>query len=352
MAPSYLEGGASGKPGALHPSEKGQPKWLTHSQMRCYQHNRFMRDLVREHLAKSEARTVRSPDCTEILNDICLFAHFDGNHQVDPYVLFYLRALYDAGFSTIFITPCAISAEDEERVRKFCCDVIRRTNSGLDFGSWSDAFQLYSGRFKGRLLLANDSVYGPMSDLKELLSRLTAEKADFYGLVECNKIAPHLQSWFLLFEPHVVTSSAFHEILNQDFGQMSKIDVVKNGEVGLTQKLNAVGFQYRALVAFPNEHPLGKIGFNPMHILWREIMEYELLPFLKIEVLRDRVSILQRNLGLQNISKEWRDLIEQHLNCRFNKNKNNKSYLFSVLLYFYSRSIIFIYNYYRDKIHR
>jgi len=308
-----------------------------------------MRDFVREHLAVSEARIVRPPGHAEILNDICLFAHFDVGDRVDPYVLSYLRALHDAGFSIVFVTACAISAEDEKRVREFCCDVIRRANSGLDFGSWSDAFQLYRNRFKGRLLLANDSVYGPMGNLKEILSRLTAEKSDFYGLVECNKIALHLQSWFLLFEPHVIASNTFHDILSQDFGKMSKIDVVRNGEVGLTQKLQAAGFHHRAMVTFSNGHPLGRIAFNPMHVLWREMLEKERVPFVKVEVLRDRLSRRQRETAIQYFFPEWKLMINKHIKRMILKpisstgNEEKKPFLhnFKLLIYLASTRLIY-----------
>lgn len=289
-------------------------------------------------MVASEARTLPSPTITPALKDVCLFAHFDPDDKVDPYVMFYLKALREAGFSTVFTTPSNISTEDESRVREFCCDVIRRPNGGLDFGSWSDAFLKYQGRFSGRLLLANDSVYGPMGNLNKLLARLTAEKADFYGLVECNKIALHLQSWFLLFEPQIIASQAFRDVFEQDFLTMSKIGVVRTGEIGMTQRLKAAGFCYRALVTFSNRLPLGMIQFNPMHILWREVLEKEGVPFVKVEVLRDRVSdgelkkILQRSLL---VSPSWAELISQHLDRIPKRHDPVRSIIYRTILSLY-----------------
>ena len=162
------------------------------------------------------------PSLAQLSGDVCFFAHFDRHDKVDEYVFRYLSEISRAGFCIVFVTPCVISDADEARLRTICADVIRRDNSGLDFGSWAEALKRYSSQLSGRLLLANDSVYGPMTDLRDILSRLTATKADFYGLVECRLVTSHLQSWFLLLEPHVVHSEAFKELMSQDFYAMSK----------------------------------------------------------------------------------------------------------------------------------
>jgi lipopolysaccharide biosynthesis protein len=80
-------------------------------------------------------------------------------------------------------------------LRADCCDVLLRENSGLDFASWSAGFAKHAPMMGARLLLANDSVYGPIGDLRHGLERLTCRPADFYGMVESVEIAPHLQSW-------------------------------------------------------------------------------------------------------------------------------------------------------------
>lgn len=181
------------------------------------------------------------------MDDICLFAHFDPDDRVDDYVYHYLGKLKRLNFSTIFISTSALSERDVKQLRVDCRDVMLRENAGLDFGSWSAAFAKYASAINGRLLLTNDSVYGPIGDLATAFDRLTKQSADFYGMVETVEIAPHLQSWFLLLEPWAARSASLSEVLAQPFFAMSKRQIIEHGEVGLSRRLTQAGYRYEAL---------------------------------------------------------------------------------------------------------
>lgn len=252
------------------------------------------------------------------MRNLCLFAHFDKDDRVDDYVFWYLNKIRELDFSIVFISTSRLSVRDIERLRGTCTDVILRENAGLDFGSWAAGFAKHGSDIGGRLLLANDSVYGPIGDLRAALDRLTSEQADFYGMVESREIAPHLQSWFLLFEPNVVHHGAFRQMLEQPFPAMAKRQIILRGEVGLSRQLVTAGFRYRALCknqsfgALPARHAM-----NPMLLFWREILFECGIPFLKVELLRDNplgvensVAILQ---SIDRIAPEWGGVINSHL---------------------------------------
>lgn len=222
------------------------------------------------------------------MQDTCLFAHYDRGGRVDEYVLRYLGEIKAANFAIVFISTATLSGADIERLGTDCVDVILRENRGLDFGSWSVGFAKHHAAINGRLLLANDSVYGPIGNLATALDRLTRAPADFYGMVESIEIAPHLQSWFLLFEPWVVRHDALKAVLGQQFFAMTKKQIIENGEIGVSRRLVDAGYRYHAL------HLTDRAGLaarfcsvNPMHMLWRELLFEEGIPFLKIELLRD-----------------------------------------------------------------
>lgn len=246
--------------------------------------------------------------------DVCFFAHYDPDGRVDPYVELYLRAIAACGFSIVFVSAGELRAEDAARISSLCADVLTRSNGGLDFGSWSEAFARHGAAVRGRLLLANDSVYGPIGDLAAMLRRLTATPSDLYGLVESLQISPHLQSWFLLFEPRAHRSDAFRRLMSQDFAAMAKRDIIRNGEVAATASLVAAGFRYRPLVV---QSPMvRRLAFNPTHFLWRELLTRDGLPFVKIELLRDKMGPEMREDALREIARispEWADLIRAHL---------------------------------------
>jgi lipopolysaccharide biosynthesis protein len=222
------------------------------------------------------------------MGDVCLFAHFDPGDIVDEWVFHYLARLRELSFSIVFISTSPIPDDHLARLRMLCRDVIVRANCGLDFASWAAGFRKHEKFMSGRLLLANSSVYGPVHDLAPALNALTSKPADFYGFVESIDVSPHLQSWFLLFEPHVARGALLKDILGQPFAQMTKDQIIANGEVALSTRLTAGGLRYRALYR-PSQAGWAErtFGSNPMHLFWREMITIEGIPFLKVALLRD-----------------------------------------------------------------
>jgi lipopolysaccharide biosynthesis protein len=251
------------------------------------------------------------------MRDICLFAHFDEDDTVDDYVLRYLTKLRELDFSIVFVSASRLAPAEVERLRDTCFDVILRENAGLDFGSWAAGFAKHGYNIGGRLLLANDSIYGPVGDLRTALDRLTRTEADFYGMVESIEIAPHLQSWFVLLQPWIVCNPEFRSILAQPFGKMTRRQIVHEGETGLSRRLLNAGFRYEALhrnnrAVLPRRHDV-----NPMLLFWRELLFDDGIPFLKIELLRDNplggedaATILET---VETVDAALGRLIESHL---------------------------------------
>ena len=252
------------------------------------------------------------------MQDVCLFAHFDKDDRVDDYVLRYLKILKELNFSIIFISTSRLHRTDIARLQAVCDDVMLRENTGLDFASWSAGFAKHASAIGGRLLLANDSVYGPIGSLGAALARLTSKPADFYGMVESIDVAPHLQSWFLLFEPWVVRHPTFKSILAQPFSAMSKRQIIENGEVVLSRLLVGAGFRYEALYLISREGLIARhYPINPTHLLWRELLLDAGVPFLKTELLRKNPLHLEKEDAIlqlvQPMDESFCRLIRLHL---------------------------------------
>jgi lipopolysaccharide biosynthesis protein len=219
---------------------------------------------------------------------VCFFAHYDPNNVVAPHVIRYLEHLRSSGFSIIFVSTSVLDRGQLDDVERLCQGAFVRPNVGHDFGSWAYAYDLYGHALTGDLLLANDSVYGPLGSIGQALDRLCAVQADFYGMVESVEYQSHLQSWFLLFTERVHQSEAFRAVFSQSFVGLSKLDVIKQGEIGLTQSLCRAGFTYHALSRVSTMGPMmRRFPGNPGHWLWRRIVEEDHVPFLKVELLRD-----------------------------------------------------------------
>jgi lipopolysaccharide biosynthesis protein len=258
---------------------------------------------------------------------MCLFAHFDKNDKVDEYVFGYLSKIRALNFSIVFISASRLSAPDIDRLYVDCCDVILRENAGLDFASWSAGIAKHRDSITGRLLLVNDSVYGPIGSLQSAVDRLTSRPADYYGMVESIEIAPHIQSWFLLLEPWIARHAVFQEIMAQPFVAMTKSEIILNGEVALSRRLNDVGFEYKALY-MPTRAGLmaSRCQAHPMHLLWRELLFDAGVPFLKVDLLRDNPLFLTDTENflceISPLDSRLVELIRSHLENSSHKESN------------------------------
>jgi lipopolysaccharide biosynthesis protein len=250
--------------------------------------------------------------------NVCLFAHFDRDNIIDPYVLNYITEINRSGFDIIFISTSKLSNSEVLKAKSICREVLLRENKGLDFGSWCLGYSKFGHEYSGELLLANDSVYGPLGNLNDVFISLRRTSADVCGLVESLQSGQHLQSWFLLFSSKAHRSEIFKTIFNQDFSSMKKQEIILAGEVGLSEQLRQAGLTTSAIFSFKDRRSSLLLNYNPSHTAWRQLIEVFGVPFLKVELLRDNPLRLTGLYCWQETVRarapEMVDLIENHLN--------------------------------------
>ncbi|HEX4262058.1 MAG TPA: rhamnan synthesis F family protein [Acetobacteraceae bacterium] len=272
--------------------------------------------------------------------EVAVFVHFDRAGAVREHVLAYVRALAEAGLSVVFVTnsgrlqPAAMAA-----LQRHCAGVLVRRNIGYDFGAWREGLERLAlpRPDTEMVVIANDSVYGPLAPLRTLIDRIDLTEADVWGLTESWQSRYHLQSYFLAFSRAAVESEAWRQFWSEVQPVPSKHWVIRTYEVGLTQALLRGGFRARALwpyeplvreaVPLPQaaEKPeardddddpihgarrqhthrirtaaVARIPLNPTSDLWRQLLHAG-YPFLKRELLRDNPS---RVLDVA----DWRDV--------------------------------------------
>jgi O-antigen biosynthesis protein len=212
-----------------------------------------------------------------------IYVHWDARGQVRPDVLEQLRA-YRAHADLAFVSAAPALRDrpgEMAALRKLCDVVLVRQNEGYDFGSWQAglAFCKPYLRNASRLILTNDSCYGPLNPLDVLFERLAASRADVVGLTESTAIRSHLQSYFVAYGARLLRSSLFWLFWEQIGIWSSKLDLVMAYEVGWSGVLADAGFTQEALFL------AGQHG-NVTHTHWRELLEELQFPFLKTELLR------------------------------------------------------------------
>ncbi|HET8995412.1 MAG TPA: rhamnan synthesis F family protein [Acetobacteraceae bacterium] len=222
---------------------------------------------------------------------IALVCHYDAGGRLRPDLLAYLRALRDAGFSVVLVSNSGTMHPDALQAgRALCAAVLVRRNLGLDFCAWRDAMEWLGLPHAGtaQLLLANDSVYGPLRPLAPLLARI-GDAPGLWGMTDSVERGFHLQSYFLLAQADVIRSAAWQRFWRGVRPLRSKWLMIGLYEVGLTQRLLRTGLGCHAL--FSGVAGDGKLFANPTLDGWRILLDAG-FPFLKRELLRDNPTLV------------------------------------------------------------
>jgi hypothetical protein len=106
------------------------------------------------------------------------------------------------------------------------------------------------------LVLINDSVVGPMTDLRAVFSQLQKSNADIVGLTDSFEKEYHLQSYFLRFDRDLANSPELASFFAGYSFSSDKDKVIEQGELGLSRKFKSSGCRLQAI--FPYEEVAGR----------------------------------------------------------------------------------------------
>lgn len=233
-------------------------------------------------VTKRPSICVREPK--SVGDRIAFFVTFAPDGRVAPPAQFYMRRLRESGFGVLafcVVNDCERPADDPGP--EICDGLYLRANGGYDFSVWADALRRLPFADQAEmLLLANDSVLGPLGDLSSVVERCLASPADVIGLCESYQYKRHFQSFFLLFKQKALRSEAFRLFWGNVREQHSKFNIIRAYEVELVSKLEAGGLSAECLFPLAQCSP----DINPSIQLWRELLEKG-FPFIKTELLRD-----------------------------------------------------------------
>lgn len=258
-------------------------------------------------------RTVRRiiPGHTRLTGQgrLCVLSHWDRHGRIDDHVLHLLDHLQAAGCETILVSTCRqLEPRSLARARRVTALIVHRRNVGRDFGSWRVGLDL-AGDLAGyqQVILANDSIYGPLFRLDEVLERMSRDY-DIWGITDSWERAYHLQSYFLVFNARVAHSPFFQRFWRRYRFVSDKEFTINHYEVGLTRKAIKAGWTVGALFEYPRLAATA-VGcrdgdpqtrrflrsaatqpVNPSHFYWRSLIEQHRCPFLKVELVRDNPS--------------------------------------------------------------
>jgi lipopolysaccharide biosynthesis protein len=231
--------------------------------------------------------------------DVAILCHYAAGGGIRADTIRYLRAVRDAGFSIVVVSNGGASA-GEAVLTDIGAILLRRPNIGRDFSAWRMAMRrLRLPRADTRrILLINDSVYGPLAPLAPLLARMTPERADLWGLTDSFERGWHLQSYFLLAQHRLIHSAVWRMFWRGVVPLPSKRWTVGRYEIGLSRRALAAGFRAAAVFPYASVVPDGSVA-NPTLGAWRALLDAG-FPFLKRALLRDNPN---------GVPEAWRSLV-------------------------------------------
>jgi lipopolysaccharide biosynthesis protein len=249
----------------------------------------------------------------------CVFAHYDPAGCIEDYVAFHVKALAALGLEVVFVSTAeAIAVAELAKILPYTSRVLVRRNVGLDFGSWKTGLaRIADLTARPRLVLTNDSVFGPFRDLAPIFAEMERRGLDLWGMTTSDEIAWHVQSYFLVFERRLLSSAEFGAFWDDFRFYLRKPSIIRNGEIGLSQRMRERGFAVGAFVDggavrsaagtkadFQYPDRLDPKQFNATLFAWDLLLRDFGFPFLKTELLR-------QNRFASVALASWRDHIRR-----------------------------------------
>ena len=213
-------------------------------------------------LPRDAARVVRTPAAPLRMEEgvhperkatrIALYVHYSATGQVSDMVRCQLALLHQFGFAIVFISMAAHIPEDDwQAVRAICALAVHRENFGRDFGAWHDVMPEVRRRWPHphELMLANDSVLGPIHPMAPLIEALRGGGNGLFGLTESLQGGPHLQSYLLLTRGEAAVTDLM-DFLQTLYVSHSKWLLVQMGEIRLARWMRRRGHRVAAVFGY------------------------------------------------------------------------------------------------------
>lgn len=221
---------------------------------------------------------------------LLLYAHYDRDGQVDPHVVYQIKALHEFGISIIFISNSPVSEEDKGVLSPFITNMRLRPDEGYDWTAWKEALLALGieGLSKyDELILMNDSCYGPVFPLEEMFSKMDKEDVDFWGITQSTdrQFPEHIQPYFCCIRKNVISSNSIFKFFSDLHDIKTYTDAVFNGEIAFSVFLKKQGFKCKVYADFCNSQSIPEIGINEPLVFSASsvyIDKYH-VPFVKIK---------------------------------------------------------------------
>ena len=186
-------------------------------------------------------------------NRLFLFAGYDKDATIDDALIYYVSTLSEYG-DVIVCMDNDLKKSEIDKLKPYTITTIANRHGEYDFGSYKRA---YTYAYDKNLLknydyvyFINDSVFGPMIDINNILIQLEKLSTDAAGLiVSKHRTHEFMESWFVRLNKKIFTSSWFYEFISSVQSEKNKTDITVKYEHGLSNIIKKNGCSWDGIFA-------------------------------------------------------------------------------------------------------
>lgn len=222
---------------------------------------------------------------------VALLAHWSLDPVVSLSVSSLVGQLREQGYDVVVVSASEARGALQWRPEYLSpTAVYRRSNVGYDFGSWAAGLAAFPGIARAeRALLVNDSMLGPFTSIKPIVTSFESSASAVWGLVDSTQRGYHVQSHFVGYQDGCLAEPPLASFWRDIRVESDKQDIIDNYEIGLGTLIAAA--QLGTSVCFPSALVVAE-GDNPTIQGWRRLLLHG-FPFVKREILLRPHEVLQ-----------------------------------------------------------
>ena len=174
-----------------------------------------------------------------------LFAGYDANGIIDDALLLYVRALSKIGDVVLCMDSNAKKSEIA-KLKPYVLHSMAERHGEYDFGSYKRAY-IYARDTKilnnyDHVYLVNDSVFGPLFNIKKTIQDMENTNTDATGMVVAtHKTHTYMESWFVRLNKKIFLSRWFDKFISAVQREEYKYIITVKYEHGLTNLIRDNG---------------------------------------------------------------------------------------------------------------
>ena len=241
---------------------------------------------------------------------VCLLAGDDKDNIIQDYVVFLVQELSKIS-DVYYFADANMSEKELSKIRAYTKYAQSAPHKGKYFGSWQYLMHYIGWRNLenyDEMIICNDSIYGPMTNMEDIFYYMELKNYDFWGLTENYHSNYHLDSYFMVFNQDVIKNCKFQEFWKSITPEIGG----KSYETILTPFLTELGFIGNSYIKnYKKEDQLA----YPLHLL-----KHNKMPFIRIKSLKSPETNLKEPLlyidgRIKNKTGYDVNLIKSHLSA-------------------------------------